>query len=204
MPDHHERLVLASSSAARRRVLENAGIAHEVIAPDVDEDAMKLALGVGLDDVEPGDVAEVLARAKAENVSARAPGRWVLAGDQILACDGVMYFKPDTMAAARDQLLTLRGKTHRLYSAVVLAKDGAVEWSAVAMADVTFRDLSAAFVGRYLGTVGDAALTSVGGYQMEGPGIQLMSEVNGDIFTVLGMPLFEVMPELRARGVLAE
>lgn len=198
-----EPIVLASGSAARRQLLENAAIEVVVDPANVDEDAIRSALLADDHAMSGDDLAEVLARAKADRVTARHPGRLVLGADQTLSCADTLYAKPDTLAEAQTQLLALRGQTHRLHSAVVLARDSDVVWATVVSADVTFRDFSAAVVGRYLSHVGEAATHSVGCYHLEGAGLHLVEKVSGDYFTVLGLPMFELMGELRRLGVVA-
>lgn len=202
MRNGSERLILASTSVARQSLLRNAGIDFEVVAADIDEGAIRAAVAADEGGLDPADLAELLARAKADNVSGRRSDALVLAGDQVLVCDGVIYSKPVDMEAARRQLLELRGRTHQLHSAAVLARTGEAVWATVATADVMFRDYSPGFVGRYLALAGDAALGSVGAYQLEGPGIQLIEGIRGDYFTVLGLPMLEVLSELRAQGAI--
>lgn len=194
------KIILASGSAARRAMLENAGVHFEVETSSVDEDIIRAAL----EDVDPIDVAEVLARAKAEDVARKSVGDVVIGADQILELDGEILTKPDDMDAARAQLLALKGRRHQLHSAVAIVYEDAVSWVHVDTVDVTMRDYSPVFVGRYLSAVGDRALASVGCYQLEGPGVQLIDSINGDYFTVLGMPLLPVLKELRRIGVLLD
>jgi len=196
------RLILASASRARHDILKNAGIVHEVVVSGVDEEAVRAALGLECGEVDGDDVADVLARAKAETVSAGAPDAWVIGADQVLTCDGRLYFKAQTLAGIQAQMFDLRGKTHRLHSAVVLARDGAVGWARVIPADITMRQFTAAELGRYLGRFGERALESVGGYELDGAGVRLIDSVAGDYFTVLGLPLLHLLPELRDRGLL--
>ncbi|MEO0729409.1 MAG: Maf family protein [Pseudomonadota bacterium] len=202
MPLANRPIILASGSAARRAMLEAAGLIVIVDTPDVDEDTIRKALLADDGAVDGEDLAEVLARAKADRVAARHTG-YVVAGDQVLVCEGQILSKPRTLAEAQTQLLSLRGKTHTLYSAGVIAHDGVVVWANVQTADVSFRDCSAAFIGQYLSAVGDDALSSVGGYKIEGPGAQLIKTMKGDHFVVLGLPLFDLLAELRTLGVLA-
>jgi len=195
-------IVLASGSAARRRMLEDTGIEFEVEVSDVDEDIVREALS---DDdllIEPADLAEVLARAKAEDVARRVDADIVIGADQVLSLDGATYAKPPSIAAARRQLLALRGKAHQLHSAVAIVRREERHWTHVDEVTVTMRDYSSAFVGRYLAAVGAAALESVGCYQIEGPGVQLIEKVEGDYFTILGLPLLPLLAELRRMGVL--
>jgi septum formation protein len=169
-----------------------------VLPSNVDEVAVRDALG----DIDPVDIAEVLARAKAEDVARRVDARIVIGADQILALGDGVFSKPADMAEARAQLLSLKGRRHQLHSAVVIVRDDLVSWVHVDMVDVTMRDYSAEFVGRYLSAAGDQALSSVGCYQLEGPGVQLIEKVAGDYFTVLGLPLLPLLAELRQMNVL--
>ncbi|MEL6373452.1 MAG: Maf family protein [Pseudomonadota bacterium] len=194
------RLVLASGSAARRAMLQNAGLTFDVVPASIDETAVRQALQA--DDIVPCDIAEVLAIAKAEQVSARQPGAMVIGGDQILEHNGVVFEKPATMEVARDHLLSLRGHVHELHSSVALVQDGQTLWSHTDSAALTMRDVSPAFIGRYLSRVGDAALTSVGAYQIEGLGVQLFERIAGQHFTIMGMPLLPLLAELRQRGMI--
>lgn len=199
----HDRLILASASAVRAQLLRAAGLSFSVEPSTLDEAAMREAMRADEGEVDPQDVAELLARAKAEDVSARNPGATVIAADQVLALDGRIFTKPETIEAARAQLLDLRGKTHLLHSAVVVAQDGTVDWVRVETAEITMRAFSATFLGRYMAMAGPQVLASVGCYQLEGPGIQLIERISGDYFTVLGLPMFALLGELRDRGMVA-
>ncbi len=192
------KIVLASASASRQRLLQAAGLTFDVLASNVDEPSVRSALA----DVDPVDVAEVLARAKTEDVARRVDARVVIGADQVLAFDGEILAKPTDMAEARAQLLDLKGSRHQLHSAVVIAHDDEISWVHVDTVDVTMRDYSAEFVGRYLSAAGDAALASVGCYQLEGPGVQLIEKISGDYFSVLGLPLMPLLSELRRMQVL--
>jgi septum formation protein len=150
----------------------------------------------------PADVALVLAEAKAVDVSERHPGALVLGCDQTLSLGDELLHKPRDMEAARRRLLHMSGKTHELNSAAVLAKNGETIWRHVGVAHLTMRELDPGFVGRHLALVGDKALTSVGGYQIEGPGIQLFEKIEGDHFTIVGLPLLDVLKELRRLGAI--
>src|SRR5258706_2180905 len=196
------RIVLASQSAARRSLLQAAGLEFSVVPSSVDEAAVRAALIGGEQSVEPADVAEILARAKAEDVSRQHPEALVTGGDQVLALGAALLGKPKSMDEARAMLLELRGRMHQLHSSVVLARDGEVVWTATDTAHLTMRSFSAAFVGTYLAQVGEAALSSVGGYQIEGLGVQLFERIEGDYFTILGLPLMPLLEELRRRDLL--
>jgi len=189
-------IVLASASAARRRMLEGAGIAFAVDAAAIDEDAAKQATA------DQAAIADILAERKALHVSARHPGALVIGADQTLDCGGAGFDKPVDRAGARAQLLALRGRTHRLVSAVAVVQDGRTLWRHRDAASLTMRDFSDGFLESYLDAVGDAALTSVGAYQLEGRGVQLFERVAGDHFTILGMPLLPLLAHLRACGAV--
>ena len=193
-------VILASKSAARRAVLDGAGVRYEATVAGVDEDAVKtkmLAEGAG-----PRDVAEALAEQKAIVVSATRPGL-VIGSDQTLDLDGKLYDKAPDLYAAWSRLTMLRGKAHKLHSAVVVAEDGQPIWRETVTATLTMRDFSDAFLQDYLATEGEASLGSVGCYRLEGPGAQLFSKIEGDYFAILGLPLMGLLELLRRRGEIA-
>lgn len=193
-------IVLASKSAARRAVLDGAGVPYEVVVAGVDEDAVKsglLAEGAG-----PREIADALAELKAVRVSQGRPG-FVIGSDQTLDLAGELYDKAETVEAARERLKLLRGRTHKLHSAVVVAKDGAPIWREVVTASLTMRDFSDGFLEDYLAAEGENALGSVGCYRLEGPGAQLFSRIEGDYFAILGLPLMGLLDLLRRHGELA-
>ena len=194
-----EPLILASKSAARRAMLENAGVAFQVCVAGVDEDAIKAASG----DLDAGTLAVRLAEAKALAVSRDNQAAWVLGSDQTLAFDGGLVSKARSLDAARDRLRAMRGRTHQLHSGAALAIGGAVVWSGVDTVQMRMRDVSDAFLDAYLAAEGEALLACVGSYRLEGLGSQLFEAVEGDYFTVLGLPLWPVLAELRRAGVLA-
>ena len=194
-----ERLILASKSAARRAVLTDAGVPFVVQDAGVDEDAIKTRLA----GIDPADLALELARAKALAVSRHDPEAWVLGSDQTLDLEGTMVSKAPDLKAARLRLLSMRGRTHHLNAAAALARDGAVVWSGVETARMTMRHFSEGFLDDYLAAEGEILLGSVGCYRLEGMGSQLFDRVEGDYFTVLGMPLWPVLDELRRAGVIA-
>ena len=195
-----EKIILASGSPFRKAMLVNAGLDIEAVPADVDERALEAPLQDS--GVSPEDVALVLAEAKATEVSERRPGALVLGCDQTLSLGDEVFHKPADMEGARRHLLALSGKTHQLNSAAVLARDGAVLWRHVGVASLTMRELDPAFIGRHLARVGAKALSSVGAYQIEGEGIQLFEKIEGDYFTIVGLPLLPVLAELRALGAI--
>lgn len=195
-----EKIILASGSPYRKAMLVNAGLDIEAVPADVDERALEAPLkGSG---ASPEDVASILAEAKATEVSERRPGTLVLGCDQTLSLGDEIFHKPADMEGARRHLLALSGKTHQLNSAAVLCRDGEVLWRYVGIASLTMRKLDPAFIGRHLARVGAKALSSVGAYQIEGEGIQLFDKIEGDYFTIVGLPLLPVLKELRALGAI--
>ena len=195
---NRERLILASKSAARRAMLAEAGVPFSALAADVDEDAVK----AGHDPADAAGLAGELARVKALAVSRRDPDAWVLGADQTLAFAGGLVSKAPSLAAARARLAEMRGRPHQLHSGAALAHKGQVVWSGVDTATMRMRAFSDAFLDAYLAAEGEALLGSVGAYRLEGPGAQLFEAVEGDYFTVLGLPLWPVLAELRRAGVL--
>ncbi|RWC94289.1 MAG: Maf-like protein [Mesorhizobium sp.] len=195
-----EKIILASGSPFRKAMLVNAGVEIEAVPAEVDERALEAPLKDS--GVSPEDVALVLAEAKATEVSERRPGALVLGCDQTLSLGDEVFHKPADMEGARRHLLALSGKTHQLNSAAVLARDGEVLWRHVGVASLTMRKLDPAFIGRHLARVGARALWSVGAYQIEGEGIQLFERIEGDYFTIVGLPLLSVLKELRALGAI--
>ncbi len=200
-----KRIVLASASRVRHQMLINAGLASvEVIPATVDEDEIRASLLAESDCIEPDMVAGVLARAKAQAVSALHPGALVIGADQVLALGTRMFQKAADRAEARDHLDRFRGRTHDLHAAVVIAEDGEAVWGLVDSARLTMRDFSDAFLDSYLDGAGDAPLRSVGAYELEHTGVQLFDRIEGDYFTILGMPLLPLLAQLRLRGALAQ
>lgn len=195
-----ESLILASGSPFRKALLVNAGVAVEAVPAELDERAVEAPLKDS--GASPEDVALVLAEAKAVEVSQRVPGRLVLGCDQTLSLGDRLFHKPADMEAARRTLLALSGNTHQLNSAAVLARNGDVLWRYVGVASLTMRHLDPAFIGRHLARVGEKALQSVGAYQVEGEGIQLFERIEGDHFTIVGLPLLAVLAELRRLGAI--
>lgn len=195
-------LVLASTSASRQAMLRGAGVAFECVAPNVDEDEIKRSMVAA--GARAREVADALAEAKAVRVSRRLPGALVLGSDQILECaDGVLLDKPAGRAGAEAHLRRLMGAEHRLVCGAVIALGGVSVWRVVDTARLTMRPLSDAFIADYLDREGDAVLGSVGAYRIEAFGAQLFSRIDGDHFTVMGLPLLPVLDFLRVRGVLA-
>ena len=197
-------LILASASTAREAVLEHAGLSFHCEAAAVDESEVKSSLKGEHGETYRGAVAlaETLAELKAVRISRKSPEALVIGADQVLECDGKWFDKPDDTAAARATLLKLRGKSHRLISGVCVALDGECLWRHVDHATLLMRPFSDAFLDRYLDAVGARALGSVGAYQVEGPGAQLFARIDGDYFTILGLPLLPLLEFLRGHGVV--
>lgn len=183
-------------------MLGAAGLSFETIASTVDEPALRNRLEAGDPSIAPAAVAGALAAAKAEEVSRAHPDALVIGADQVLALDRRIFEKPGDIEAARRQLMVLRGRSHVLVSAVVLAERGQVVWSHDATATMVVRPFSVAFLDRYLQLVGLDVCQSVGAYQLEGYGAQLFERIDGDYFTILGLPLIALLGALRVRGLI--
>ncbi len=196
-------VVLASASRTRRDLLASAGLEVEAVASGLDERAMIEALvRDGEEDLPPADVAAVLAAAKADAVGAMRPGAIVVGADQTLEFDGELFVKPETVEQARSNLLRLRGRTHLLHSATAIVRDGEQLWSGLETAALTMRDFTPQFLGRYTAAAGADMLESVGSYRVEGLGLQLFEQIEGDHSTILGLPLMPLLAALRALGVV--
>jgi septum formation protein len=194
------RLILASGSVVRARLLNAAGIAFDVVSPHVDEDTVKESLLA--EKVPPRDIADTLAALKASKVSTSHPDTFVIGADLVLVFEGELISKMPDLASARALLRRLAGRKHELIGAVVLAKEGSVVWRHVARAELTMRDFSDTFLDGYLARQGDAILSSVGCYFLEGEGVQLFSHITGDYFTILGLPMIPLLNALREFGAL--
>ena len=192
-------IVLASGSASRRALLAGAGVEAESVRPNVDEDAAKAVMRA--DGLSVRDQAMQLAELKAIKVSRARPGL-VIGGDQMLNLDGEAFDKPPTLAAAKQHLQKLSGKSHHLETAIVIAEDGAPVWRFLARPKLTVRTLSDGFIESYLDACGEALLSTVGAYQLEGHGAQIFTQIEGDYFSILGLPLLPLLDYLRVRGVL--
>jgi septum formation protein len=192
-------LILASQSHARQALLANAGIAFEAIPAEINERAIQHASGLS----SPGEIAALLAREKAVSVSLRRPDQFVVGADQTLALNERLFSKPAGRAQAADQLRALAGRTHELHSAVAVVRDGATLFAEAAIARMTMRPLDAAAISAYLDAAGEAVTASVGAYQLEGLGIHLFERIEGDHFTILGLPLLPLLKFLRSERLLA-
>jgi len=195
-------LVLASASSSRAKLLRQAGVPFEVHPAHVDEDGLKESMLA--DGAQGRAIADALAELKARRVSNARPDALVLGADQVLVCDGELFSKAETVEAAAAQLRSLRGKPHLLVTAAVLAKDGAAIWRHVDISTLWMRDVSDAFLEAYLATEGDDLLGSVGCYRLEGAGAQLFERIEGDYFSILGLPLVPLLAALRQHGVVAQ
>ncbi|KSV73229.1 septum formation protein Maf [Sinorhizobium sp. Sb3] len=193
-------LVLASASPFRRALLENAGLVFEAKAAKIDERTLEKPLEEA--GAAPETVALALAEAKARDVARHYGEALVIGSDQTMSLEARVYHKPKDMAEAARHLLSLSGKTHRLNSAIVLLHGEEVVWRHVSSAHMTVRPLTAAFVDRHLQRVGEKALSSVGAYQLEGEGIQLFEKIEGDYFTILGLPMLPLLAKLRELGTI--
>lgn len=196
------RLILASGSRARKDMLTAAGVAFDVVSADIDEDAITSMMVTESACVEAADIASVLAAEKALAVARLHPGALVIGSDQVLALGRRQFTKARTIAEARETLDTLRGRAHELVSAVALASGSELLWQTVESAQMTVRRFSDEFLGRYLDLAGNCVLNAVGCYELEGAGVQLFERIEGDHFTILGMPLLPLLKELRSRGVV--
>jgi septum formation protein len=195
-------VILASSSPFRRALLLAAGVTFDAVAPPIDEQAAKIKILQRQPDILPPDLALELATVKGLSVSALSQDMWVIGADQVLALDRKMFSKPVGRNQAHAQLMELSGKTHRLYSAVTLSHNGAVVWSTVATAQLHMRVLGPGEVEHYLDRCGPEIYQSVGAYQIEGLGSQLFETIEGDYFTIIGLPLLQLLGALRVRGLL--
>ena len=192
-------IILASGSASRRALLRGAGVNAETVPPLIDENAAKLAMRD--EGLSVRDQAMQLAELKAQKVSASHPGL-VIGGDQMLALGDEAFDKPRDLDGARAHLRRLSGQAHTLETAIAIAEDGQLVWRHLARPKMTMRHLSDTFIETYVETCGDALLTTVGAYQLEGRGAQLFSRIEGDYFSILGLPLLPLLDYLRTRGVL--
>ena len=194
----NDPLILASQSPARRALLANAGISFEAIPAAIDERAVQQISGLSA----PGDVAALLAREKALSVSMGHAGRFVVGADQTLALGERLFSKPADRAQAADQLRGLAGRCHELHSAVAVARDGKILFADASTARMTMRRLGEAMIDAYLDQAGDIVTSSVGAYQLEGLGVHLFERIEGDHFTILGLPLLQLLAFLRSERLL--
>jgi septum formation protein len=192
------RLILASQSRARQQLLANAGISFEAFAAEIDERTVQQSSGLAA----PGDIAALLAREKALSVSMQQPGKYVIGADQTLALGERLFSKPAGRPQAAEQLRALAGHNHELHSAVAVARDGKILFSDVSVARMTMRQLTGTEIRAYLDEAGEAVTSSVGAYQLEGLGVHLFERIEGDHFTILGLPLLPLLAFLRSERLL--
>jgi septum formation protein len=192
-------LILASQSRARQALLANAGIDFEAVPAEIDERAIQQASGLSA----PDDIAALLAREKARLVSTRQPGQFVIGADQTLALEKRLFSKPTGRAQAAEQLRALAGRGHELHSAVAVAREGRILFEAAAIARMTMRRLGEAEIDTYLNAAGEGVASSVGAYQLEGLGVHLFERIEGDHFTILGLPLLQLLAFLRSERLVA-
>ena len=192
-------LILASQSRARQALLANAGVDFEAVPAEIDERAVQQTAGLSA----PGEIAALLAREKAFSVSSRQPGKFVIGADQTLALGTRLFSKPAGRAQAAEQLHALAGRRHELHSAVAVARDGKILFETVTIARMTMRQLGEAEIDAYLDEAGEAVTSSVGAYQLEGLGVHLFERIEGDHFTILGLPLLQLLAFLRSARLLA-
>jgi septum formation protein len=197
----HPQLILASGSRFRRQMLENAGLSFRVVPATVDEAAARAEMAQRPQPPAPAGVAMELAALKALEVSSRHPEALVIGSDQVLALAGEIFAKPSDPEVARRQIAALAGRTHTLPTAVALAHAGRVVWQHGQAASLTMRPLSAAAIDRYLAKAGASVTETVGGYALERLGVQLFERIEGDYFTIIGLPLLSLLAALRERGI---
>jgi septum formation protein len=195
-----QKIILASKSPYRAQILSAAGIEFEIHPASLDERFIEESM-LG-SDFDVDDVADVLAQTKAMSVSEEFTQAWVIGSDQTLTLEGQLFHKPKNMEEARRRLLLLSGKTHQLNSAIALAKDGKILWHYSDKATIKFRELSPEFIGRHLSRVGEVALTSIGAYQIEAEGIQLFENIEGEYFSIMGMPIIPLLNQLRQLEII--
>jgi septum formation protein len=194
------KLILASKSIHRKNLMENAGLVFDICPAAIDERAIEAAIeNTG---TLPKEVALILASAKALDVSQQNSDSYVIGSDQTLSLGDEMFHKPDDMEQARRTLLKLSGKTHSLNSAISIAKDGETLWQHVSIAELTMRDMSPDYIGRHLAKAGDDVLSSVGAYQLEQHGINLFEKIDGDFFTIVGLPMLPLLAKLRELNII--
>jgi len=192
------KIILASNSKIRAELLENTGLSFEIQPADIDEFSIREIFKT--DEMDPADIAEVLAETKATEISKKNPDALVIGCDQVLALGDEIFEKPKNRDDAQNTLFKLRGKTHTLISAIALVKNNEVIWRYSENANLKMHDFSPEFLGQYMALCGDKILSSVGAYQLENFGIHLFEEIKGDYFTILGFPILALLKFLRTKG----
>lgn len=200
LPSMTAKLILASKSASRRSLMTDAGLVFESVTADIDERAIEADLSTRY--AKPPEVAVELARAKAQSVSERFPDAYVIGSDQVLSLGNRLFHKPLSMGEAADHIRAMSGETHHLNCGVAIAFRGEIVWSEVSIAAMTMRPISPAFLQAYLDMAGEDIMHSVGAYQFEGPGVQLFDKIEGDYFTILGLPMLQLLAGLRGLGII--
>ena len=194
------KLILASGSPFRKQLMEAAGLAFTAEPARIDEREIEAPLVAG--GASPEEVAAALAKAKADDVAARNRQAFVIGSDQVMSMDGRLFHKCTSVEMAREQLWSMRGKTHRLSSAISIVHNGEEVWSYVSVADLTFRDFTEAFLDSYIANAGPKVLLTVGAYSYEGLGQQLFEKVEGDFFTIIGLPMLPLLAALRDLAII--
>ncbi|MDA0221943.1 MAG: Maf family protein [Proteobacteria bacterium] len=195
-------IILASASEARRKLLEQSNVPFTTQTAELDENTPKRTLLA--EGKKPKEIAIALAELKVLSVTAKNPTAWVIGADQVVDFDGELLSKPNSMSEAREQLLSLRGQTHKLFSAAVIAHNGKVIWRHTGEVRLTMRDFSDIYLEGYLARIGTDALATVGSYKLEEEGVRLFSQIQGDYFSVLGLPLLEILNFLTETGILVK
>lgn len=195
----HKSLILASQSQARQALLNQAAISYMALPASIDEELIRQSAQAG--GASPDEIAVLLAELKGQKIASSHPEAMVIASDQLLVCDGQIYGKPDSLAAAKSQLMALSGKRHTLLTAVILFDNGKRIWHHIARPEVTFHTLTEAEIDQYLAHIQDDALASPGSYFLEGAGIHLFADLFGDYYAILGLPLLALLPQLKLHGL---
>ena len=195
----NKNLILASKSAARRALLDQAGIAYDCEPAAIDEAAIRDA--AQSEGASPDDIAVLLAEMKGERIAAKHNDAMIISSDQLLVCDGVLYGKPKTFEQAHQQIAALSGKRHQLITAVMLFDNGRRIWHHIARPEITFHQLDDNAISDYLRHFGEDAFHSPGSYFLEGPGIHLFADIFGDYYAILGLPMMALLPQLKLHGL---
>ena len=195
----NKNLILASKSAARRALLDQAGIAYDCEPAAIDEAAIRDA--AQSEGASPDDIAELLTEMKGERIAAKHRDAMIISSDQLLVCDGVLYAKPKTFEQAHQQIAALSGKRHQLITAVMLFDNGRRIWHHIARPEITFHQLDDNAISDYLRHFGEDAFHSPGSYFLEGPGIHLFADIFGDYYAILGLPMMALLPQLKLHGL---